>query len=688
MFHRHYPKTDFTISLTKRLRINMDFYKSEHFYYTFLEIPSNKVSDYEARALLSGLLDGNTIDNQTYLELSNLTISLFQQMRLNQTKIDQLLNLNISNYSQFLNELSKSKDLKNIEETFIKIKDILKQILGQLEKNSEAPLDTIGPISKILISLNILDLNLWKVVVQTTFLYPERFQSNVQLANTLESITLLLKKFNFKDDSENSFTRHHFYFNETELTSLLNKRIILSFYSKFDTYFVTNESKLSKDQSSCCNILTLASEIINRFSKVSYVSNPDERKYFKKFEKMIFESFDTLTPKNTLSLFSSMVSIGLNTPDVVQKFHSHLLKADHFFDDDSNLDRLLQIWKKIGKYDETLYNHSVRKALSNFIADQKNAYKLPTIAFSLAMIKLPDQDLWKQLLDRCNQLDIGNLFFFHKKSLHLVFQMLKVENFLDLDLSKYTEMRNYLSKFCIGVRYGYDFTKVKLPHLEKEPIDCCKASTIEEYNKAFQAIYKGHSQKSLSVNEQKNPTTIQEKIIREAVRKYFPQFLGKEIKFSDEHPHCLYRIDFACSIPGVHDKIALEITGASYTFESGEMVGKKQFKFKMLESDGWLPVIIHIGTTIPHNILGIASENTEKTIAKYAYQALSQEVKSRLNIQLPFNDQSKWKKKLIDVEISNSKKDEEIITFTPIKTNSNKPQQNNKKIVAQTKFEL
>jgi len=627
----------------KQIRVNLDFYTSENFRFSFIEMNAH---EHELKVILRNLKSVARFEIEDIHRLQDLSLEVSSYITKNSQQRNKLLEENIVKYEVFMEKVKKNRLLIKNSEVYDEILSIIKKMLDKDRLDSGLDFNKFGPLSELLRILCVIDLGIWKQLIQYTFLYPEKFTDNVQLTKTLVSIKTFFSRFYFHENLETGFARHHFSFQESELSSLLNRQLVSSFFIKFDHYFVEKHEIRLANKNTLCVILSLTCDIIHKISKISFVNNFEERNYLKKFEPLLLDNLQELTPANSLAIFSNYVNLGLNNKEFVDRFTDYFLKLPSDVEMKDFLGSLLKSWRYSGKYDEEIYLKAVKRVLQTYVRNRKNLQKLPSIAFEFVMIKLKDKDIWTLVLDRLTELSFEQLFLFQKKSLHLVFQYLRNQKDIELDFKATLQLENFLSLFCISSQNNLDFRHFELPKTQEGRIDCCDKHNIMKYKTEYlEMINSSPNTKKESFTEQDYPPTLQEKMIKQAVEKYFPIFLGKPIKISPEHPLCLYKIDMALEIPDVHDKIALEISGTVYTYESGEMFGKKQIKFNLLQEQGWIPITINIGTMIPHGLMSFASQQGGSAFEKIAfiiYEVLRKEIKSRLNISLPEHKISKW----------------------------------------------
>jgi len=669
------------ISFNKQLRINLDYYASENFRFSFLEI---QMEDQELEQYLADLKPYFIQNLEDLDRLRELSKELHSFLKSNSAEKNTILRDNIVDYKVFQKKIKNNSLFNEKSFAYEEIISTIKDMLSKEKLELAIDFNHFGPLSRLILKLCVLDLGLWKQIIQHTFLFPEKFTDSHQLAQTLLSIKLFFNRFHFIENTETKFARYHFSFPENELPSLLNRRLISSFFIKFDRFYIDKHEIRLVNKNSFCVILSLACDIVQKLSKVSFVNNFEERRFLKKFEPLLLNNLDELTPENSLSIFSNYVNLGINNKEFVNKFINHFINLPSDVEMQRFLESLLRSWKYSGKYDEEIYLKSVKKILVAYINNPKNAVKLPSLSFELIMIKLKDIDIWNQLMVKLSELDFEKLYLFQKKSLHLVFQHLKTQKDMELDLSSTLKLQNSLSLFCIGAQNNFDFSLLNVT-LDEGEINCCDHHTITKFTSQYTEMVasKLASDPKLKrdkyyLKEQDYPQTFHENIIKESIEKYFPQFLGKPIIVLQETPHCLYKLDLVLQIPDIDHKIAIEISGICYTFDSGEMFGKKQIKFNLLRNHGWLPININIGTTIPHNLMSVASKETEASYARIAsiiYEEMRKEIKSNLNITLPEGKISKW-------TLNKPKESVDLNNLKPKENKNKKTEQNKVKIIS------
>lgn len=629
----------------KRLRISLDFYKSANFKYSFLEMPTKEADAIRVKEALKDLEIIMKVDKAMIDKIGRGYESFRMALESNTNNIQALLNSNITKCEQLIERSQDDEVVQDVSDLYVEIQEILRQLLDKKSLEERIDINILGPISSLLVQFSIVDLSLWKNLIYCTFMTPEKFTDDSQLTMALSNIKFFLRRFYFIESGEQSFSRFHFSFKESEMSSLLNKNLISSFFLKFDRHFIGEHETRLRNKNNLCTILGLACDIIYKLGKVSYVNNFEDRKALKKFEKLLLDNLDDLTPVNCLTIFSNYVNLGINNKEFVEKFTNHFLSLTSEIEMREFLETLIKAWKNNGKMDEELYNKSVKKILKNFIRTSKELNKFPGLAFELLMLKFNDTEVWNMLIKRISEYRYHDLYLFQKKSLHLVFQHLRTQSELGVNLEPIQHLEDQLSKFCIGQQIGMNISDLSIPEIENSRIDCCSHKTIEQYKSVMtKKIEKlsPHQKKKFLLTEQTYPETLQESLIKAAIETHFPKFLKKPIKLSQEYPHCLYKIDFALKIPDVHDKIALEVSGLAYTFESGEFLHKKQTKFNFLKKHGWLPIIINIGDKISHHKMAVASPLTLEPLAKDVYEIMRKDIQSQLGIDLPEVKTSKW----------------------------------------------
>jgi len=629
----------------RKLRVNLDYYKSENFKFSFLEMPTEEVDTARVNEALKDLEMMMQVEKVKVDQLEKGYEHFRMLLQSNTSNAKAILNSNITNSQQLSLRCEEDEVLKNLSTVYSQVQDTLRELLDKKYLEERIDFNILGPISSLLVQFCIVDLSLWKNLIQSTFLSPEKFTDNNQLVQTLTNIKFFLKRFYFIENSEQGFSRFHFFFKENEMSSLLNKNLVSSFFIKFDRYFIgTHETRL-RNKNNLCAILSLACDIIYKLGKVSYVNNYEARESLKKFEKLLLDNLDDLTPTNCLAIFSNYVNLGINNKEFVEKFTQHFLSLTSDIQMQEFLESLIRAWKNNGRLDEDLYQKSVRKILKNFIKTSKQPNKFPSLAFELLMIKLKDAEVWNLLIARLAHYRFDDLYLFQKKSLHLVFQHLRCQDDFEVDLEPAKNLENQLSKFCIGHQHNVNMSHISIPELERSRVNCCDDRTIQQYKTAFDeelAKVSPKDKRKYVLAEQTYPETPHENLIKMAIEQHFPKFLQKPIKISQEHNHCLYKIDLALKIPDVHDKIALELSGLAYTFESGEFLQKKQTKFNLLKKHGWIPIIVNMGTKISHNMMAVASPLKSEQLAKEIYEIVRKDIQSQLNIELPVVKSSKW----------------------------------------------
>jgi len=629
----------------KRLRISLDFYRSEDFGYSFLEMPTKEADAARVKDALKDLEVIMKVDKAMVDKIGRGYENFKMVLETNTNNVRSLLDSNITKYEQLIEKSRDDEVLQDVSALYVEIQGILRQLLDKKSLEERIDINILGPISSLLVQLSIVDLSLWKNLIYCTFLTPEKFTDDNQLTLALSNIKFFLRRFYFIESDEQSFSRFHFSFKESEMSSLLNKNLVSSFFLKFDRHFIGQHETRLRNKNNLCTILSLACDIIYKLGKVSYVNNFEDRKALKKFEKVLLDNLDDLTPVNCLTIFSNYVNLGINNKEFVEKFTNHFLSLTSEIQMREFLESLIKAWKNNGKMDEELYEKSVKKILKNFIRTSKELSKFPGLAFELLMLKFNDTEVWNMLIKRISEYRFQDLYLFQKKSLHLVFQHLRSQNEFEVNLEPTRHLEDLLSKFCIGQQIGKNIFEISIPEIENSRIDCCNHTTIEQYrsviNKKIEKL-SPHQKKKYLLTEQTYPETLQENLIKAAIEAHFPKFLKKPIKISQEHPHCLYKIDLALKIPDVHDKIALEVSGLAYTFESGEFLNKKQTKFNFLRNHGWLPIIINIGEKISHHKMAVASPLTLEPLAREVYEIMRKDIQSQLNIELPEVKISKW----------------------------------------------
>ena len=268
------------------------------------------------------------------------------------------------------------------------------------------------------------------------------------------------------------------------------------------------------------------------------------------------------------------------------------------------------------------------------------------------MIKLEDDEVWKHVLDRLNDIGYEKLYFFQKKSIHIVFQNLKFKKFVKIDLTPYFKLMNQLSKFCIGIKFNYDFNNIDFSNIEDGSlIECCNHQTIKLYQQAFEKILPEISdtmKKKSYLRDQNYPQTPQEYLISRSLNFYLGKVLNRNVKLINEYSHCLYKVDFLINIEGIEPTIAFELSGFCYIFENRELLGKKKIKINLLENYDFIPIYFDMGLPYIQNLLGIANRNKNvhiKLIENIA-ELMNKELIEKHNINLGYGSTKlKWMKK-------------------------------------------
>ena len=636
--------TDQNRSVQKHARIKLDFYKNKGFSYSFLDIKPEAVGDNEATRYLRSHNHSNGLQSDT---LESLCRQLQFYLGNHQQIISSILNANISNYKKFVENVEASPDLKKMSVIYNKINDVLLNMLDEKHMQKVANYDFIKHITSLAIRLRITNLDLWKKIIFYTLSFPEKFDQMPDLADTLMFILSFTQRFHFHEDTPSGYARSYFNFEERELTSILNKNLISTFFSKFDQYFIGEHDIKLKNMDSFCSILSCVCDLVNKLTKVSYINHYQERALLLKFEGVLLANLDKIFPDNCIRIFSTYVDMGISHEEFIQKFYSYFLQLRDGAATHGVLESLINAWRNMGRYDKKIYNELVRDLLIKNIQDANYQTRLPNLAFDLMLIKLDDIEIWKALLDHINLINIDRLYLFQKKSLHQVFQIFQHHPTIKIDLTPYRKLINQLSEFCIGYNIGYNLSDlgISMTNEEEGLIDCCHKETIEKYRTVCDTKLKGDVELKNKIKphrEQLYPNTFIETAITESIKQCFPVFFSKPVNIIREKQLCLYRIDLAVEIPDVYDKIAIEISGISYSFGTGQFIAKKQNRAQYLKRCGWILVNVEIGKDISHNLMGIASSTNREKIAKCVYDAMRTELKKSLNVNLPEVKSSKW----------------------------------------------
>ena len=645
--------------IKSKIGIILDYYQSENIIITFLEMESNfpnrKLKIFEALTALKlhdsqfDPIDFNNFENDIQDFLEGLKDNTLDDIRKFLVMKKQSSMSNIEFKSLILDDPILGPialKYERINQFFIKY--IIDESYSIFKHKS---FTNVGHICRILSNFNIINIRLWSVICQNVFLYPEKFEINNDLSYVLQKVIKLTKRFHYSESYDVGIARYHFIFNEKEMKSLLEKRLISRFLNKFYTFFVVNQENKTYDKNFLCYILNLFCEIVRKYHKVAHVDNYEDRKILKNIEKVILDNLEDLLPMNALSIFSNYVMMGINNDELVKKFtnylQDHILEIDRVF----YFLAVIKAWKYNGKYEENIYRSQIRELLLEYLLNPNELSKIPALAYDLVLIKLDDNEVWKHVLDRLNDIGYEKLYFFQKKSIHIVFQNLKFEKFVKIDLKPYFKLMNQLTKFCIGIKFDYDFNNIDFSNIEDGSlIECCNHQTIKLYQQAFEKILPEISdtmKKKSHLRDQNYPQTPQEDLISTSLNLHLGKILNKKVKLISEYGHCLYKIDFLIDIEGIKQKIAFEISGFCYTFENGELLGKKKIKINLLENYDLIPVFLDLGVPSIQNLLGIAQQNENikfKLVEKIA-ELMHKELIKKHNINLGYGTKQKWMKK-------------------------------------------
>lgn len=626
-------------------KIAIDFNKSEKYPISWINIIHNKSSLDSLSSDLKNLIKFKVCTDQEIADINKKSSFIFSNLESNSKAYLSKLQRNDLDFLKISKIILEENTFSDASKEYIFINNWISEKIQYISEQKN--IDSLSIIAKMMLSLNILNLQMWKSIIQTCFLKVEKFHSLHNLNDLLSSIKMFFQKFNFMDDSDNKYARNNLYFNEKDLPSILSKDVFSAFYQKSLSMMLKEQEDQSKINI-ICEIVNNICEINAKYSKASFTDRFLERKYISEISKKICTRMNMISSENLNLLLGNIIIHGDSDEDLGKKITDFILSNKERFEKHINPWDMIKVWKNSGSYDIRLYQTFVRNNLLEILEQKTYNPKIISLGFDLATIKVSDEEVWTKLLKKIDDIDLEKLVIFQKKSLHQMFNCLVNNDFVKLDLEPYNQKMNYLSKLCIGLRFNKDFTKLEENNHDHQNINCCSSQIIESfYNRSISTNEK-HLVKPLT--DQSYPNNKQEIIIKNAIKKYFPTFSSKKIVFQEDLPFCCYKIDLAMNIEGCYDKIAVEILGLPYMLENGKVIGKKQMKFEMLEKNNWIPIHIVTGKTISIHLLALKNNpNVEKTIAELCYKALREKLKAHKNIDLPFINPSKWdrEKKII-----------------------------------------
>lgn len=285
-----------------------------------------------------------------------------------------------------------------------------------------------------------------------------------------------------------------------------------------------------------------------------------------------------------MKLVVTLIDLGYDHPYLLSDF-DHMIAAIEF-EKIQNPTLSLEIMNLIIKpmTITAKSSHSQIQALKQIFQapnlDFINKNYIPILFQALATAECRDPQIWENLIEFLKKVDVRDLSYVQKKSLHISLMLVRNLQLLEEDsILQIKNHYNWLSNYCIVETRGMDlvhFVNTK----ELKMFDCNHSKIIEKVVEVNQDRKK--------LNRQKYHQNYREKLIKYSLKNFIEKNYEELLEVDDREVEiCQYSLDSCIIMKRNGRKLGIEITGSTYTLISGALIGKKQMKFKLIEKLGW-----------------------------------------------------------------------------------------------------
>ena len=552
--------------------------------------------------------------NELLLDFQNLLLSN-KNLKKNTEKLLKILTERKASNRKIQFFLDNNVDYIEITKKYSIIKVLILDLFPKIEQKIP-DVTLFVKLIEVLKEFNIIDFEIWEKVFRFFFLYCNNFKTLSSFHSVLSDITYKIfpmLKMNEFDQTYNSTTV--FYLKEYNLPRMIKTSYFNLFYTKLtriNEFFDCNE-----DPNLIARVLIIVANIKSKFIKITYMDTTNVRTLYSQWDEFLCKNSDKIHLKHFFLLFDQYSYSGLSQ-NFISLFEKKVLSSlQQITTENLNLMLILNGWKNIGKFNKEIYDKLMRNFIITKLSYPHKVEIHAKIGFSLVCIGIlnEDKELWRLYLEKMGEIDLTEINVLTKRLLHSIFQTLGVytDIIAELNNEKVKKLIESLKIECINsnkneeteneIFNGKQSNTISIG--KAPPINCIQCQSIEFIKKHGNEIKTDFTQ---SVMIKKN--SIQENRIYQALFKWYTN--DQSVKMIRNFNICLYDVDIAIFLTEKKEKIAVEISGASYIFQDQEFLGKKKLKFEILRKLGWKVLVININDKKLFNMLGIPASREQR----------------------------------------------------------------------------
>ena len=608
-----FESTSFRPEKLAKRKQKINFYSSQEAYFSFIDIFASEKGP-------------NSIQKLCVPDQTREFVGLYTDV---ERFLDSLYNSHIPDILARM-DLSKAMQDQVLKEHSEEYKQLLKKFDSFIASGN---ITNLGSLGSLMILANVNDMKIWRAYIQLMIEKIPTMPNARELALSLESFLKCIHKFYYKGFEESS--KSIFYFEESEVLGVVNKNKMVQLIDNVKIFINNQANSSNPDYAHVFQSIIHVSDILKKLLRVAHMNNMEFTNFLQSIKGFIEANLGAVPEHLARRVLQIVVfHTGLNDRNLAKQYYA--LQATN--PNDTELMRnVFEVWKYYQTFDKQFLTEIIQPTLARLVKEEGFRKVAASMAYDILVIGIKDEEIWKDMLKVIETLSFDSMTLVQKKSLHIVYKLLRRGVPVKVDLSSHREMMEKLSKHCMGLNLNKNLFKTDISKIVKGEVNCCDSKAMDLILQAANA----ERAESYDMGERKVLPTLQENRIYEAIERNFRNWIKEDITITQQLSFCIYKIDIALEIPKYDLKIAIEFMGEVYKVEEGKVIGKKTLKKELLEKEGWVVVMLENKPFFA--LLRHETKANATKMADIVYQKILQRVQETRGVKLPRPQyESKW----------------------------------------------